>query len=161
MSVSVYFTEFEICFTEFKCIFECVSVCFTEFKYIWMCENANLLLGCPPRWVARNSCCRTCLWGAKSYLIWIKFFFRFCPCFFFKRTFSTFWFCQGSFDLFPLCQFLTFPKGDCRENVTRLQTHLKSCLPSSLTSILRPILSWMLMPVISSFTKMQIFQKCQ
>ena len=38
-----------------------------------------------------------------------------------------------------------------------LQTHLKSCLPSSLTSISRPILSWMLMRVISSFTKMQNF----
>ena len=100
-------------------------------------------------------------WGQNRIWYESSFFFVFAHGFYLKQTFSTFWFCQGLFDLSPLCQFLSFRKETAVKMWQDLQTHLKSCLPSSLTSISRPILSWMLMPVISSFTKMQIFQKCQ
>ena len=142
-------------------VFECVSVCFTEFKYIWMCENANLLLGCPPRWVARNSCCRICLLGAKSFSISINLFSFLPMVFIWNKHSRLFYFVKGPLISSLFASSWLFQKETAVKMWQDLQTHLKSCLPSSLTSILRPILSWMLMPVISSFTKMQMFQKCQ
>ena len=115
-------------------VFKCVSVCFTEFKCIWMCEIQTYcwvvhLVGWRGTRVVELAC-----WGANSYLIWIKFFFRFWPWFLFETNILDFWFCQGPFDLFPLCQFLSFPKGDCRENVTRFANSFKK-LPAFIVDV--------------------------
>ena len=149
-----------VCFTEFKCILMCFSV-FSAFHRVEMyliVWNANLLLGCPPRWEARNSCCRTCLLGGKFIFDMNQFFFSFLPmvCIWNEHS-RLFDFVKGPLISSLFASSWLFRKETAVKMWQDLQTHLKSCLPSSLTSISRPILSWMLMRVISSFTKMQNF----
>ena len=115
-------------------VFECVSVCFSKFKCVWVCEMQTYcwvvhLVGWRGTRVVELAC-----WGQINFWYELSFFFVFDHGFYLKQTFSTFLFCQGPFDLFPLCQFLTFPKGDCRENVTRFANSFKK-LPAFIVDV--------------------------
>ena len=144
-----------VCFTEFKCILMCFSV--FQFKCIWVCEMQTYcwvvhLVGWRGTRVVELAC-----WGAKSFSISINLF-SFLPMVFIWNEHSRlFDFVKGPLISSLFASSWLFRKETAVKMWQDLQTHLKSCLPSSLTSISRPILSWMLMRVISSFTKMQNF----
>ena len=107
---------------------------FHRIKCIWLCEVQTYcwvvhLVGWRGTRVVELAC-----WGQINFWYELSFLFRFCRWFLFETNILDFWFCQGPFDLFPLRKFLTFPKGDCRENVTRFANSFKK-LPAFIVDV--------------------------